>query len=254
MDQDYHHLNLSKLKACNQYWSEMKPAEGGRVCAKCANVIYDFRDKSLSEIAKAHANKKGKVCGLYSSQQLKQGTSGTTNQKRIWWKALLVGVTYFFSTGTAEATGNANKNSIEALQKADTRIGSYAASGKFTAGSHSSDSLTIRGKIKAMEGRESIFIAGITVMVKGTDIGTVTGLDGSYLLPLPDTYKSSDTINLIFSYIGYGTREIPVQLSNRENVNITLSPDQDIIEFYVSAARPPLHKRIWYWLKNPFRK
>ena len=59
-------------------------------------------------------------------------------------------------------------------------------------------------------------LAGVTVQVKGSTLGTVTDADGRFSLDVPD-----DAV-LVVSYIGYQTREVPV--NGQAEMNITLQP------------------------------
>jgi TonB-dependent starch-binding outer membrane protein SusC len=61
-------------------------------------------------------------------------------------------------------------------------------------------------------------IPGVTVLLKGTGIGTVTDIDGNYTITLPD-----DTGILVFSYVGMETIEIPVEGRNIIDVEMTWS-------------------------------
>jgi len=63
-------------------------------------------------------------------------------------------------------------------------------------------------------------LPGVTVLVPGTTIGTVTQADGSFTLDVP-----SDTESLTFSFIGLKTRE--VELGNQLTFNIQM--EQDVI-------------------------
>jgi len=69
-------------------------------------------------------------------------------------------------------------------------------------------------------------LAGVTVRVKGTNVGAFTKGDGSYLVQVPG---ASNT--LIFTYTGYLTRE--VNIDGRSEVNVTMQTSsimtQDVI-------------------------
>ena len=60
-------------------------------------------------------------------------------------------------------------------------------------------------------------IPGVSIIVKGTTIGTVTDVDGKYSLNAPE-----DGI-LVFSFVGYHTQEIPVE--GRSQIDVSLTPD-----------------------------
>ncbi|SHF87226.1 TonB-linked outer membrane protein, SusC/RagA family [Mariniphaga anaerophila] len=71
-------------------------------------------------------------------------------------------------------------------------------------------------------------VSGVSVVVKGTTLGTVTNQDGYYQLNL-----SGDSPVLVFSYIGMKTRELPVEGSI---LDVAMIPDNvDVDEVVVVA-------------------
>lgn len=78
-------------------------------------------------------------------------------------------------------------------------------------------------KIRTVQGRvtdadDGSPLPGVNVVVKGTSKGTVTDVEGNYQIAVPE---SGD--NLVFSFIGLESQEVPVQ--NVENVDVQMSPD-----------------------------
>ncbi len=61
-------------------------------------------------------------------------------------------------------------------------------------------------------------IPGVNVLVKDTDIGTITDADGSYVLNVPD-----NATTLVFSYVGYVSEE--VEIGERTTIDVRLVPD-----------------------------
>ena len=59
---------------------------------------------------------------------------------------------------------------------------------------------------------------GVNIQVKGSVVGTITGADGKYSISLP----GGDAI-LVFSFIGYGSKEIPVE--GRNIIDVELEPE-----------------------------
>lgn len=71
----------------------------------------------------------------------------------------------------------------------------------------------ISGKVISEESKSPL--PGVTIMVKGTQEGTVSGATGNYSINAP---SGNDT--LVFSYLGYKTQEIPI--NKRGNININM--------------------------------
>ena len=61
-------------------------------------------------------------------------------------------------------------------------------------------------------------LPGVSILVKGTGIGTVTDLDGNYSLDLAD-----GNAVLVFSFVGYNTVELPVE--GQSVLDVTMEPD-----------------------------
>ncbi len=76
---------------------------------------------------------------------------------------------------------------------------------------------TITGQVKAAE--DGSPLPGVSVIIKGTSIGTTTNENGNYKINL----NVSANNTLVFSFIGYLTKEEVVGASN--TVNVTLSAD-----------------------------
>lgn len=78
------------------------------------------------------------------------------------------------------------------------------------------DPLTVTGKVT--DGRNAP-LSGVSVMVKGTQTGAVTDLNGSFRLSVT---QSSGT--LVFSFLGYTTREIAFD-EGRTTINVLLTEE-----------------------------
>jgi hypothetical protein len=65
----------------------------------------------------------------------------------------------------------------------------------------------------------------VSVLLKGTTIGTASGENGNFSLKIPERYNSSNT--LCFSSVGMKSRE--VRIANREQYPINVSMDADIV-------------------------
>ncbi|WP_181884995.1 SusC/RagA family TonB-linked outer membrane protein [Pontibacter diazotrophicus] len=93
--------------------------------------------------------------------------------------------------------------------------------------------VTVTGKVTGETGDG---LPGVTVMLKGTNTGVTTDVDGNYRLNVPN---GSGT--LVFSYIGYEPQEVPV--NNRAAINISLAPDTEALEEVVVIGYGSQKKR-----------
>ncbi|WP_159019312.1 SusC/RagA family TonB-linked outer membrane protein [Algibacter sp. L3A6] len=71
-------------------------------------------------------------------------------------------------------------------------------------------------------------LPGATVLVKGTSTGTSTDFDGKYAI------KANSGGTLVFSFVGYTTKEITIGTSN--TINITLAEDAATLDEVVVTA------------------
>lgn len=72
----------------------------------------------------------------------------------------------------------------------------------------------VQGKVSDEMGAE---IIGVSVTVKGTNTGTLTDLDGTYSISVPENGT------LVFSFVGFLPQE--VRVTNQSTVNITMKED-----------------------------
>ena len=82
----------------------------------------------------------------------------------------------------------------------------------------------VTGNVKDHTGE---FLLGVSIVLKGTSVGTVTDIDGNYSIEVPD-----DHAILVFSYLGYSTRELSVKEKNRIDV-ILIEDTQKLDEVVV---------------------
>ncbi len=83
------------------------------------------------------------------------------------------------------------------------------------------EGITVTGKVTSAEDNEGL--PGVNVIVKGTAQGTVTDVEGSYKLDVPD-----ESTVLVFSSVGYTSQEIEV--GGRSIIDLMLVPDVTALE------------------------
>lgn len=83
----------------------------------------------------------------------------------------------------------------------------------------------IRGKVTDVETGEGL--PGVNVVIVGKNLGTVTDIDGNYII------RASQGDYISFSYVGFKKQEI--QVTNQEVLNINLVLDDTLEEVIVTA-------------------
>ncbi len=83
-----------------------------------------------------------------------------------------------------------------------------------------SDERAVQGKVTDDQGEA---LPGATVLVKESDIGTITDMEGRYVLNVPE-----EATTLIFSYIGYLQQEVAI--NGRSVIDLSLNPDVTSLE------------------------
>ena len=93
---------------------------------------------------------------------------------------------------------------------------------------------TVRGKVTDASSQEPL--VGVSVFMKGTQNGTITNADGSFSLEIP-----SSSATLTFSYLGYQTVDMPVNVGSF--VNVVLSENTKLLEEVVVVGYGTMRKK-----------
>lgn len=80
---------------------------------------------------------------------------------------------------------------------------------------------SVSGKVTDLDNEDPL--PGVNVLVKGTSTGSITDIEGNYTIRVPD-----ENSVLVFSFIGYLTKEITV--GNQTTVNVDLATDTKSLE------------------------
>jgi TonB-dependent starch-binding outer membrane protein SusC len=80
--------------------------------------------------------------------------------------------------------------------------------------------LVVKGNVTSDRGES---LPGVSVIIKGSSLGTVTDANGAYSLTVPNPQAT-----LVFSYIGMVTQEVAV--NNRATINVLLTTDTKSLE------------------------
>ena len=92
---------------------------------------------------------------------------------------------------------------------------------------------TIKGVVTDESGEPLI---GAGVLVEGTSIGTITGVDGDYVLRVP-----ANAVNLVFSFIGLADQTVAI--NGQTVINVALRADQTFLDEVVVVGYATVKRR-----------
>lgn len=228
--------HVSIANPCNQNWDDMLPDHGSKFCNNCRKTITDFSKLSHAEIL-SFLSASTKVCGRFDERQLMVLNSEIApqpshifNRQKIGLAAALLTVIPFVNVQAKV------KPAIEQgpvlLQKlnplSDTSLTYKKISG------HIVDAADKGG------------VPGVSVTVKGKQLGCVTDVNGNFSLNVPDT-----ELVLVVSFIGYKRQEIKVNSGSLKEINLQLQVEQMLLG-EVTIVSPSFIKRTWYRIKRAF--
>jgi len=90
-------------------------------------------------------------------------------------------------------------------------------------------SQTVRGVVTDGKGMP---LPGVTVLLKGTAVGTATNIEGAYTLSTPNALTTQDA--LVFSFIGFSKKEVPYNGS--ATLDVQLQEDDKMLQEVVVTA------------------
>ena len=93
--------------------------------------------------------------------------------------------------------------------------------------------ITIKGIVTDESGEPLI---GAGVVVEGTTTGTITGIDGDYMLTVPE-----NAVNLVFSFIGLSDQVVPID--GRTQIDVVLKEDSTYLDEVVVVGYQTVKRR-----------
>lgn len=251
MELDNFKYNLSRLKKCDQYWDEMNPVSGGRLCSKCDKKIFDFSNMTFTDIAFYMSESKEPVCGFYLPEQL---TQIKTFKSKL---PIAISLTTLLVTSTiSKAEKGCEQTEQNAIEKKPV---DNLNTSSFTQDINNIDTLFLIGNIQRFDTtkRVNIPVSYATVIIKGSRNGVLTMDNGDFRLSyLPSI--DSGKIYLVISSVGLETKEIEILFSGQKQVELGIiildKYKGELTEFWVTTKKRSKLNKFWRKITKPFRR
>ncbi|KUF38686.1 hypothetical protein AS361_05485 [Myroides marinus] len=204
---------------CHEDWNLMTPQDKGRHCAVCDKVVVDFSKASKQDIIN-HIKKEGKICGRIPRQYIGLNLEEEKIRKSFGLNgmvATMVNLLALTTISTAVAQETTKVESVCQDTKTSTPLATLVQST-----TKNENTRVIKGK--TYEG--GLELPGVTIMIKGTDIGTQSNLAGEYELVVPEKYNTK-RLTIVASFVGMN--DVKVQVGKtKDNVDFHLENDNEI--------------------------
>ena len=288
-------VSLSVPQPCSESWAAMSPTATGRHCTACAQTVVDFTLKTDAEILAYLAGAAGgRTCGRFAAGQLERplqraAAAAPTARWRAWlaaavavwgvregsgvvahaqapaeWRARYWGGPVPSAPAVDEEKGTPLRDPATAKH---VQITMGAPTMAATTPAHlealTAAPVVLRGVVTDFSNRESI--PGVTVYIKGTDIGASTSVDGAFEMTVPLELANTASVRISVSSVGYVTQErLLATKAFGTPQNFCLQADVkgmmgEVVVIYRPTPPAPWHPRrvyYWgkYWLTRPFRR
>lgn len=208
-------LYLSIADPCHEDWNKMTPVEQGRFCSSCQKNVVDFTMQTDEEIISFFNNYSGSACGRFTDEQLDrpiQKIELKPASSFLKYAAGLLLPVFLFAT---KAKGQFKEQMPKQANKTVCMPSSVTAKEQvIVLGGYSTSrlqkTLFVSGSVIDEITKEPL--AGVSIMIKGTNQGVVTDEKGVYSIYLP-----SKKLELQFSSIGYEMKEIKSSVIRKAN-------------------------------------
>jgi CarboxypepD_reg-like domain len=239
-------LTVSIPKPCTESWSSFTPTDTGGFCGSCNKNVIDFTHASEADILNFFTHKPAHACGRFRTDQLKTYplTPGSIKPGFTLLRAGVLSLLLLLISKPGSAHTITTQVETEHVEQPRQVIGSTTLL---------ASQVLVKGVVTSAE--DGAPIMGVNILVKGTDIGTVTDHEGTFEISVDVKHAHA----LIFAFIGYKTVEFPVQADTKQ---ISIAMETDDVLFgeviwtgEVNTKDPYTEKtgffgRVWTKIKN----
>jgi hypothetical protein len=198
-------IQLHVPEPCHENWQQMTPQEQGRFCKACAKVVVDFSVMSDKEILNYISTASGKMCGRLDQDQINREIFYPELQKKSWKKYwLTIAASFMLLSSKLSAQVKPPRGTITANPSASNNTkGKVVVTMGMIASPpiQASEVTTIKGRVVD---DQNVSIAGASVFIKGTSIGTAADVNGEFVLKASGMKPNI----LLFTAVGFERTEL----------------------------------------------
>ncbi|QHL88305.1 hypothetical protein GU926_13030 [Nibribacter ruber] len=241
-------LTVTVPEPCHEDWNAMTRHDKGRYCNSCQKTVVDFTFMTDAEVVRWLSKQKGNTCGRFTEKQLARELIASTPSNNSWtWRAVALGLSAWLSTKTVEAQTKSSTPSSQQPVFTAIRVQPNAT---MTTSSQDSE-VVLKGQVIDAETNEPL--PGVSILLKGTRIASVTNGEGRFILDVPSKNLGGEPV-LTFSFIGYKEQE---RLLNNLQISSSIiiqlqAENKPIDEVVIVGGAFPIYK--WYTPRGLYQR
>ncbi len=212
---------LQITQSCSEKFESFVPTPNGGFCSSCEKEVIDSTNMPEPELIASFNNKTTNTRGQFKNTQLKTYRTPSMSRRNngfLTRSMAMVGLS-LLSLGSVASLRAQDLANADAPLKTEVSVSQKP----LDTNSFIVQEYTVKGTVLD-ETNEPL--SGVNVVLKGTAEGVVTDLDGKF--EFPRTLEVDDV--LVFSFIGYETKEYVVPESNLSTLDITITFDTVDVE------------------------
>jgi hypothetical protein len=244
---------LTIPEPCTENWEGMHSTTKGKFCGMCQKDVIDFSVWTDEQIIQYFEHQQNKTCGRLTQRQierinllLQKQASQDTNLRKIF--AWILSASTFANTTILQETKAQNTVYQEVASKLIAKTTFAITQNEFQ------NSWIVTGTVTSTE--DGTPLPGVTVLIKNTNIGTQTDIDGAYKLSMEQFANQPETV-LVFSFVGMETQEQKIT-PKYTTCNVVLKPNEVVLGEVVSTGiivpRRNIFQRTWWKTKYFVRR
>ena len=205
-------IKISVDNPCSENFENFSKTTSGGFCGSCEKEVIDFTVMTSEEIQNHFSTSANTTCGRFKSSQLKTFEAMTNNMNSNFVSRGIAIMSFSLLALCSSPILAQDTASNETPVKTEVRVVPHS----IVMGKIAIKKYTVTGTVLDDVNQP---LGGVNVVLKGSTIGAVTDFDGRF--EFPQALDIDDT--LVFSYIGYETKEYTVTASESNPIDITIA-------------------------------
>lgn len=214
-------LSLNIDQPCEEKWSNMPVDTNGRYCDHCTKSVIDMVNLSDEEIVGIIARNPSKICARLSTNQINRPLTVKSKRKLPFYKIAsgLFLISWASNNIAAQKPVSSTELIHAPIKKQDNTISNRKPQER-------QDSIKniIQGTVR--DANNSKGLSHVVILIRGTDIGTVTDENGSFEFNAPTGTPIKEII-LEVNHLGYLNITVPAYNKSKRTMTNDIFLTQD---------------------------